>query len=69
MSRKIVGGKTRPVWLSKLKKQVEIISIIEIAFDSGCDCEACQRLRAWSEAIGTEIPFPKEMKIGGKRTR
>jgi hypothetical protein len=69
MNRKIVGGKARPAWLSKLKKQVEIIRIIEIAFDSGCDCEACQHLRAWSEAIGTEIPFPKEMKIDRQRTR
>ena len=41
-----------PSWIQEFKRRTAIIDIIALAYESGCNCEVCQRLREIGEELG-----------------
>jgi len=52
----------KPQWLIEFRKRTALIDIIELAFETNCNCEVCVRLRKIAKDLGSLITVP-----GGKR--
>jgi len=49
----------KPQWLESIAKQMDFISILNLAFDGNCDCEVCRRLRDWALRVPPEEHLPR----------
>ena len=46
------GRVKKPEWLEDFRRRMAIIDIIDKAFENGCDCEVCVRLRDLAMEMG-----------------
>ena len=46
------GKVKKPEWLEDFRRRMSIIEIIDKAFENGCDCEVCVRLRELAVEMG-----------------
>jgi len=62
----------KPKWLEEWRRRTKIISIIERAFELGCDCEVCQMLRElgieMEDMMQLQPPSPP-LNLGGEVKR
>ena len=53
-----LAGKSlkKPKWLEEWKRRTRIINIIELAFETNCDCEVCRAVRQLGEEMEGLMP-------------
>jgi len=49
-------GLKKPKWLEEWKRRTRIINIIELAFETDCDCEVCRAVRELGQEMEGLIP-------------
>jgi len=49
-------GLKKPKWLEEWKRRTRIINIIELAFETDCDCEVCRAVRELGEEMEGLMP-------------
>ena len=60
-------GLSKPKWLEEWKRRTRIINIIELAFETDCDCEVCRAVRQLGEEMENLMPpsAPTLPNVGG----
>ena len=53
-----LAGKSlkKPKWLEEWKRRTRIINIIELAFETDCDCPVCEAVRELGEEMEGLMP-------------
>jgi len=46
----------KPKWLEEWKRRTRIINIIELAFETDCDCEVCEAVRELGQEMEGLMP-------------
>jgi len=60
-------GLKKPKWLEEWKRRTRIINIIELAFETDCDCPVCEAVRELGEEMESLMPpsAPALPNVGG----
>ena len=49
-------GLKKPKWLEEWKRRTRIINIIELAFETDCDCPVCEAVRELGQEMEGLMP-------------
>ena len=60
-------GLKKPKWLEEWKRRTRIINIIELAFETDCDCPVCEAVRELGQEMEGLMPpsAPALPNVGG----
>ena len=47
---------SKPKWIEEWRRRTRIISIMELSFELGCDCEVCKQLRQLAHDLESFAP-------------
>jgi len=49
----------KPTWLVEFRRRMALFDIIEMAYEDGCNCPVCEKIREFGEELGQVLgPLP-----------